>query len=337
MNDESDTPALSEDKRVISEYFASPAFQQSKRRRVAGRERQWVLDRFVTLDRDLVPTKSFCWGLFGLNTIFLLLGFAIPLLADALEIYLGRSRGAVQLVATATLVIPLVTGFSIATVTPMFWYGSIPFRAVVAALMVFPGCLSLYGSMTLFNSFRGNAGFQFSVGLLALFLTTAAVALAIQMWSPWTLTHQRPAEAAIPPLGTRSMMELTGIAAIACAGLMFIDTGIVLKELLFFCGVGILSSLTVITFLIAFLRPGHRNYVAAIAALLLSYLTSFVATGFFEANDLGWQIDNYNFALIAQVSVIGVVLGGAVSWTGVWWLRSCGWLCISREEEKQRK
>jgi len=58
---------------------------------------------------------------------------------------------------------------------------------------------------------------------------------------------------------------------------------------------------------------------------------------FFEANDLGWQIDNYNFALIAQVSVIGVVLTGGVTWAGVWWLRSCGWLCIRREDEKQRE
>ena len=159
MNDDSDTPTLSEDQRVISEYFASPAYQQSKGRRVARRDRQWVLDRFVTLDHELVPTKSFCWGLFGLNTIFLLLGFAIPLLADALEIYLGRSRGGVQLVVIPTLVIPLVTGFSIAMITPMFWYGSMLFRFVVAALMVFPGCLSLYGSMTLFESFRGNADF----------------------------------------------------------------------------------------------------------------------------------------------------------------------------------
>jgi hypothetical protein len=334
MTDETDATTLSEDQRVISDYFASPAYRQSKGRRVVRRDRQWVLDRFVTLDRELVPTKSFCWGLFGLNTIFLLLGFAIPLLADALEIYLDRSRGGVQLVVIPTLVIPLVTSFSIATVTPMFWYGSISFRFVAAALMVFPGCLSLYGSMTLFDGIRQNAGFQFSVGLLALFLTTAAVALAIQMWSPWTLSHERQFDAAIPPLGTASMMELTGVAAIGCAALMFIESGIVLKELLFFCGVGILSSLTVIAFLIAFLRQGHRNYVAAVIALPLSYLTSFVATGFFEANDLGWQIDNYNFALITQVSVMGVVLAGAVMWTAVWWLRSCGWLCISREEEK---
>ena len=78
------------------------------------------------------------------------------------------------------------------------------------------------------------------------------------------------------------MMELTGIAAIGCAALMFIKTGIVLKVLLFFCGVGILV-FTDGDHLSDSLPAGKDRYVAAIAALLLSYLTSFVATGSFRS------------------------------------------------------
>ncbi len=254
MNDDSDTPTLSEDQRVISEYFASPAYQQSKGRRVARRDRQWVLDRFVTLDHELVPTKS---------------------------LLLGAVRAQHNFLAA--------------------WI-----------------CDSIAGRRT------GNLSWPKS-------------------WRRPVGRHSDPCDPARDRLfdchiGAGNTFD-DGVNRNRghCIRTDVHQNGIVLKVLLFFCGVGILSSLTVITLLIAFLRQGHRNYVAAIAALLLSYLTSFVATGFFEANDLGWQIDNYNFALIAQVSVIGVVLTGGVTWAGVWWLRSCGWLCIRREDEKQRE
>lgn len=321
-----------DDQKLIADYFSSSAYQRTKSKKDAEHDPQWILTHSLTLEPETVATRSFCFGLFGINTIFLVFGFVIPILAEVLEAILDPGPGGIQLLAIPAFVVPLVICFAMATVAPMFWYGAIWFRFAVAGLMILPGCCSLYGAMTLLEPNRSRVAWSFAVGLAALYLAVAAVTLGVQMWSTWTLTHRRLPEISIPPIGTRSIMELTGIAALICAACFSFEIGDMAEVLLFSCSMGLFSALTVVAYLIAFLRHGHRNYAAGSLALSLSYVTSFVATGFFEATSLGWQVDNHDFRLVAIVSGMGVLTCGAVVWLSLWWLRSCGWVCVSRAE-----
>ena len=130
------------------------------------------------------------------------------------------------------------------------------------------------------------------------------------------------------------MMELTVIAAVGFAVIVSIDSGDFVEGVLFFTGMGFLSSLAVISVLIAFLRQGHRNHRAAIIAGLFAFGSAFLLSGFMAVMEYGWDSLIYNFLLISAVSMYGAVLICGVMWLCLWWLRSCGWRCVSRQERE---
>jgi hypothetical protein len=338
MNEESriGRTTLNEDQQAIAEYFASETYQRSKLQAHDFPSRSgWALERFSLLDRDIVSTTSFCWGLLGLVGIVMFFGFAMPLEMELVESIFrtGRPLFAFQAIVFQTLLIPAAVSFSFATVTPMFWYGSIVFRFALAALMVLPGCFAFY----LAASWTGElAGGNFWRGFIAImfvhFLTAGSVALTIQMWSPWALSHARHRDSPLPTLGTRSMMELTVIAAVGFAVMVSIDIGELMGALLFFAALGFMSSLAVISLLIAFLRQGHQNNQAAVISAAFAFGSAFLLTGFMAVMEFGWDSIHFHFILVSAISVYGAVLICGVMWLCLWWLRSCGWLCVNRRE-----
>lgn len=326
----------SEDQRAVAEYFASAGYRQRKAAPIQVADRAWVLDS-VPLDHDVLPTTSFCWGLLGLIAILALFGFMIPLEVEWAGEFLnsGRPTFIVQTILFHTFLFPAAISFSFATVTPMFWYGSILLRFAIATLMVLPGCfmfcLSAWGTGDFLphddDFWRG-----FACVMFAHFLTAATIALTIQMWSPWALSHARPRDPPLPTLGTRSMMELTVIAAVGFACIVSIDAAEYIEGILFFVVVGAVSSLAVISLLIAFLREKHRNYGAAVISAALAFLGACLFTGLMAVVEFGWQSLFYDCLTVAAASIYGAVLICAVMWLCLWWLRSCGWVCIHRRD-----
>jgi hypothetical protein len=339
MNAESTTgrTSLNEDQQAIAEYFASEAYQRNKRRAYdPSRRGGWVLENFSLYDRDIVPTTSFCWGLLGLIGIVTFFGLAMPLEMELVEqiFNTGRPMFAFQAIVFQTLLFPAAISFSFATVTPMFWYGSIVFRFALAALMVLPGCFAFYLAASWTGEFpRGEFWLGFMAVMFVYFLTAGSVALTIQMWSPWALSHARHRDSPLPTLGTRSMMELTVIAAVGFAVIVSIDTGELMEALLFFAALGFMSSLAVISLLIAFLRQGHQNRQAAIISGGFAFGSAFLLTGFLAVMEFGWDSILFNFIMVSAISVYGAVLICGVMWLCLWWLRSCGWLCVNRKEQ----
>jgi hypothetical protein len=166
------------------------------------------------------------------------------------------------------------------------------------------------------------------------FLVAGTVALVVQMWSPWTLTHQREERTPLPPLGTLAILELTGVAAIGCMVFMTEGMGEIWQGLLFFAAMGAFSSLAVITVLIAFLREDCRNLVSAGLAMVASLAMSSLMCGFFAVMQFGWNSIRGNFLYFTATALLGASVICGVMWLCVRWLRLCGWRCVNRNEKR---
>lgn len=129
------------------------------------------------------------------------------------------------------------------------------------------------------------------------------------------------------------MMELTVIAAVGFAVMVSIDIGEFMEALLFFAALGFMSSLAVISLLIAFLRQDHHNHQAAVISGGFAFGSAFLLTGFLAVMEFGWDSILFHFILVSAISVYGAVLICGVMWLCLWWLRSCGWHCVNRKEQ----
>jgi hypothetical protein len=318
--------SLSEDQRAIVDYFASDAYLRASshpRRPARRRRRKWP-------DRQLSPTTSFVMGLAGLSGMLLFFGSAAPLLAGAL--YEGMDASNYYIAFTMfelTIILPAIIVFAFVAVTPMFWYGSVLLRFTLAAILMLPGCF------VFLDGFRSQTSRLNPIVALATFLIIAAVAVLIQMWSRWTLSHSRQIDARLAPTGTRSIMELTVVTAIGCFSLLGGDTSDYLDEMLVSMGIGFCTAVAVIAVLVAFLRPGRRNLFAASIAALFAFAGSFILSGTRAFAAFGWgQLPSMLPSLIA-LSFYGLILFFTIMWLCIGWLRVCGWICLNREEEKQ--
>ncbi len=327
-----------DDQKAVNEYFASGAYEKANRRRNSnpGPRRwsnQWSSD---WLDLDLSPALSFVLGLAGLNLILLVFACMAPLAIYSLENAISPSDGFFVMMAfIQTIMFPPIISFSFATVTPMFWYGSVAIRFAVGFLLVVPGCLAFCALVRLLDGGPpDDFWFQFSGVMFTQFLVAGTIALLIQMWSPWTLTHERGDQSPLPPLGTMAILELTGVAAIGCAVFMFDGFGEILEGVLFFAGIGGLSSLAVIAVLIAFLREHRRNFLSGCVGFAAALAMAALMCSFFAIQEFGWNSVTDNLLFVTATSIYGAVVISAVMWICVGWLRVCGWRCVNRNLEK---
>ncbi len=339
--DVSSTRPLSEDQVAVNEYFESL---------VSGEVDQWHEPRAsdplwsngdvrspLWDDRDLTPAVSFGLGLVGLNVILIVFAGLAPLLLEMMESLVSRPDGFFAMMSLVQVVMfPPIISFSFATVTPMFWYGSVLLRFLVGMLMVVPGCVVFFFLMSLMDgSPPDDFWFGFGGVMFTQFLVAGTVALVVQMWSPWTLTHARPDQEPLPPLGLLAMMELTGVAAIGCAVFMVEGFGDIVEGILFFAAMGAISSLAVIAVLIAFLREQGRNRWSAAIAFLACFAMAWLMCGFFAVMEFSWDSLASNSLFISGTALIGAIVIAAVMWLCVSWLRFCGWRCVNRSVREE--
>jgi hypothetical protein len=234
-----------------------------------------------------------------------------------------------------TIGFPAIVGFSFATVTPMFWYGPVLIRFATGILMVMPGSIAFYAVANHLDRSTGDIWLAFASVMFTQFVVAGAVALVIQMWSPWTLIHRRGDHSPLPQLGTRAILELTGVAAIGCAMFMGVEVGSNLEGNLFFAGMGLLSSFAVIAVLIAFLRDFRRNLISALVAFAASFAMAGMMCGFLAISEFGYDSITRYFASFVMATTYGAVVIAGVMWLCVNWLRICGWRCVNRNLEQR--
>ena len=151
------------------------------------------------------------------------------------------------------------------------------------------------------------------------------------------MTHAREGSSFAPPTGTRSMLELTAIAAIGCAILGAIDLKSVMEGVLFFTAFAFLASIAIISLLIIALGENERKRLAVIVAAGSAFVGAALVNGFFVVMEYDWYALTTEFLLIGAVSVYGVVVISALMALCLGWLRYCGWTCINRRNQRVRE
>jgi hypothetical protein len=323
--------AKNEDQLEIAEYFASSRYQRAK-------STTWQRERMVA-NIEVGESKSLFMGIGGLATFVFVFGVAMPLGMELVEEAFspGPPKFALMMIILQTLLYPPVVCFAFATVTPMFWYGSVFLRFAMASFAVLPGCIAFVVVVSIMESGANDFWRDFFAVMFAYFITAAAIALGVQLWSPWTMTHAREGSPVAPPTGTRSMLELTAIAAIGCAVLGSIDLESVLEGVLFFTVFAFLASIAIISLLIIALGEKERKRIAVIVALGAAFVGAVFVNGFFAVMEYGWHALTAEFLLIGAVSMYGVVVIGALMALCLGWLRYCGWTCINRKNQRPRE
>lgn len=327
----------SADQRDVESYFGSERF---RRRRTLSPE--------ASTDRLLAPGPFRTWGIdegapsllagvAGLSAITTFFAVMFPIGLEAMQEFTRtRPQYPVMMMIVQTLYFPAMVSFCFAAVCPMFWYGSLIVRFLMAAAAVLPGCIAFLIGISLVEGAPPNDFWEgFAVVMFTAFLAIAATSLTIQMWTRWSLSHARVDEAALPPLGTRAMIELTSIAAIGFAVFVSTDTDEYLVGMYFFGGVGFLASATIIAAMIAYFRAGRKRSIAVGAGVAFAFAIAFFVNSFFAAQEYGWDILSVEAVLIGLISAYGTFVIFLVVWLCLRWLRYCGWRCVNRRLEQE--
>ena len=216
----------------------------------------------------------------------------------------------------------------------MFWYGSVFLRFAMASFAVLPGCFAFVVLVSIFESGGNDFWLEFFAVMFAYFITASAISLGVQLWSPWTMTHAREGSPVAPQTGTRSMLELTAIAAIGCAILGAIDLEPVMEGVLFFTSFALLAAIAIISLLIIALGETERKRLAVIIAAGSAFVGAALVNGFFAVMEYDWYALTTEFLLIGAVSLYGLVVIGALLALCIGWLRYCGWTCVNRRKQR---
>lgn len=322
-----------EDRAAVAEYLMSDRYRQYKTWSVESSSREMM--PFIKSRWCPPGASSFVAGPLGLAFITLVFAILLPIGIEAMQEFTPRRPVyTTMMMIVQTLALPPLIAFAFATVTPMFWYGSVVVRFAMALASTLPACIGFGVVLTLFEA--GNPD-DFWIGFcLVMFtslLTTAATAVTIQMWSRWTMTHYRVDDESLPRAGTRSMIELTAIAAVGCSVFVSIDLGEYIEGILFFGGLGFISAITITSALIAYFRAGKNRRTAMVIGFLFAFAAAYLLNGFFAATEYGWDVLSMEALLIGSVSLYGAALNIAVMWLCLRWLKACGWRCINRKTE----
>jgi hypothetical protein len=316
-----------EDQREITEYFASSRYQRAK-------SMNWQRERMIA-NIEIGESKSLFMGIAGLATLVLVFGAAMPLGMKLVEeLSMNRPKFTMMTIIFQTLLYPPIICFAFATITPMFWYGSLFLRFAMASFAVIPGCVVFGVLISIMESGAADFWRDFFAVMFPYFVTAATIALVVQLWSPWTMTHAREGPQVAPQTGTRSMLELTAIAAIGCAILVSMDLGRVLEGVMFFTCFALLASIAIISVLIIALGETERKRIAVFVAVGFAFVGAAFVNGFFAVMEFGWYALTSEFLLISAVSLYGVAVICGLMALCIGWLRHCGWTCINRRKQR---
>ena len=325
------------DRETVSAYLRSETFEH--RSKIASQKpiRDEQIDDLIQFGRDSEGASSFILGLLGLNGILILAGVAMPIGMELVEeLFRTQPTYVVQVMVMQTLLFPPVICFSFVTVTPMFWYGSVVLRFVAGIVSVVPGCVAFLIAIEAVENSPDEFPLQFAAVMFSLFLAAGTVAVAVQLWTPWTLTHAVADDFRLPPTGTRAMMELTLVAAAGFAFFMAIDLVEIAIGLLFFSLAGLICAVAVITVQVAFMRRERIDRLAAAISVGCAFTASFCFGSFVAWAGFGWQSITSNLLLISLTSLYGTAVICGLNWVCLSWLKRCGWSCVRRDQGRKR-
>ncbi len=259
----------------------------------------------------------------------------MPIEIEILETIIdGRPGYTTEMILYQTLLFPPIVCFAFATVTPMFWFGPLYLRFAASMAMLVPGVVGFFLLLALIQGIHDINGEVTDVTsvLFVYFIAISSVAIAVQFWTPWTLTHLRTQEEALTQTNLSSMIQLTMFAALGFALIRLVDSSDILNGMIFFGALGLLMSLVCISVLRNFLVTTPRTKMSRVVAISTAGGISFVFNAFMLYMSRGSIVTFDDVVLIVFPALYGVMIVLVVAAVCVKWLRVCGWSCVNRRQ-----
>ncbi|QDT11093.1 hypothetical protein [Planctomycetes bacterium K23_9] len=285
------------------------------------------------IETDLIPVWSVVSGLMGIGVALFFLGG----LAGAGKYWLDEQIRAMplpmnlQIVYLQTIYLPIAAISAVALVVIMFWFPSIILRFVTALFILAPGTTAFFW---VYEVIQGDAISSFFYGvpalLMSFFVGSATIGLAMQMMTPWELTHCQWQTRKRRLTGITSLMELTVVVALAYALFKRLEGGEISVQNAQLLSLGFLFSLPTLVACILFLRleqSSRSRIQLALAFVALAWAGSFAFVCFEVIPYFGTSILPQKFSWLATLSLLGTLLTVLTTAISMAWLRFCGWSC----------
>ena len=331
------TVATNQDQQEIADYFRSPryAFARSTNKSNAHRRYHRPVSRLTWVEPG---PSSLIIGVSGLALLTIALAAMASIGSGIAQSVLQGLSGHVSVMLTVqTLFIPPLVGFAFSIVVPMFWYGPIWLRFLMAIASVMPAC-SLFLMLLQWiepGAVEEGFGIVFAMVMFTGFVVTAGVAVTVQLWSWWTITHSRIGNDPLPATGIRSIIELTAFAAAGFTVFLSADVSEFVEGMMFFGVVGFLMSLIVIGAMASYFRTGKYFHFASFFVLLFSLGVMAFANVFLAIDEYGEDFWTGHLPSIVISTLYGVGLILLSMWCCLRWLLLTGWWCVNRNHTEQ--
>ncbi|QDT05249.1 hypothetical protein K227x_36490 [Rubripirellula lacrimiformis] len=336
------SPSPSPDQAAIADYFRSPQFAETKVRRLseddrkirsAARSRHAGFVRSWTMELSDERGLSIGVAFYGLAVCWMLMSMGIPYGVWILSGFDGQLFPIWVIFIQLTFAAPLAC-LTLISVTSALWCVSLLRRFLLAVAVLMPGTAMLaFGLAQLGWLDLAEAFAQTLYQILAYTVVSSSLVLPIQMWGRWSLSHARESPGVLPKLGTRSIMELTMIASLVFAIFMFVRGSELWYQILIVAAIALVSTIAITLIVVShLLRPRTGRWLAILVSSGFAYaamtLTSICVFASYDES-IVWFNQNAQYTVIVIISILGTCLFMATAMVGQWWLRGCGWQCIS--------
>lgn len=318
---------MNDDQGDIEAYLESGRYREIKESRGA-RSRPFRFD----------PLASLWSGVFGLAALSFICFSSFPVAIHFLQEVNGLGFASSSAI-TITLIIPPLIVFSFLVITPTFWCGPILVRFLIALLMVGPSCVGFYFSMASWNPYFVNEWdpmLGMFTTMVGFFLASSSLSISLQIWSRWSLSHDGYVWS-IPATNTRTMIQLTGVTALLCAALAAIRTPDKGMFLVGGTALAIVITLPAIALVTSFMQEAKRNYFLAAGCLLVFFFVALGVAAAMARDWIGQPLQEQNFPEILGLGIYSTAVITASYASCIWWLRSCGWRCLSRKDMREKR
>ncbi|MFN3193184.1 MAG: hypothetical protein ACE361_21920 [Aureliella sp.] len=272
-------------------------------------------------------------AVFGLALLTFLAAIGMSLAMEVIDEWNIRPRPFVRFsFIVQSIFYPPVVCFCFTTTTLLFWYGPITLRFIAACCAVLPAVVGFCAFMDFFdNGPTASLWGDVCVVMIAMLLSSTMVALMIQLWTRWTLTHSKSQHFA-PPTGIQSIIELTVIGAIASLAFTIVDLGYYWIGIAFFAAFGAGGTIAVLCSQIAYLRHEQNATWPYFIGILPAFACCYGVNSFFAAMEFGGGVATAftGWYYIGPLAVYGTLVVSALVGLQLYLLRKCGWRCIDR-------
>ncbi len=302
----------------------------------------WVL-RWLDPARTNLPEVSFIVGIFGITVAWLIaVGLAASIIFFVDDQFWILATDQAQFTVVLTTLGPVVILAILATMTPLFWHGSIAVRFYVICILYLPVLFapllfaSVMGFLWMVN-FNFNRNYELFLAAMGYFSAAGCTAFTIQMLTHWRFSHLRREKDPIVSLKIWTIIELTVVAAI---GFMLVRSIIKIDWLDTVFGSLVAGGVASIAFFVVGIITIRRSRKWLGRCVKISFAGSFVFVliyalfnsqilvidAFLFAEPIQSAVEfTYTVAIFVAIATVSSIVNAAALASGVFWLRGCGW------------